>query len=254
MAGFDQNHPPQLATSSADLLAQVSVQKPRVHCITNDVAVNYTANSLLAVGAIPSMTSNPSEVEDFVSGSDALLINLGTLGNEKTQAIENAVETATARAIPWCLDPVFIERSKGRLAFAQQLVKLEPQVVRGNCAELEALGLILSGEGTGTDQCIAMTGANDMVRQQHRVATIGNGHPLMARVTATGCALGALIAAFLAVSDDPFQATVAAITCIGISGEIAAQQSAGPGSFQNLLLDQLYCLDRTTILGRALIQ
>ena len=70
---------------------------PRVHCITNAVAQNFTANVLLAAGCVPSMTLSPEEIGPFVAGAQALLVNLGTFDSERREATEIAVETA-ARA------------------------------------------------------------------------------------------------------------------------------------------------------------
>ena len=41
---------------AADIVARVRKTRPRVHCITNAVAQAFTANILLATGAVPSMT------------------------------------------------------------------------------------------------------------------------------------------------------------------------------------------------------
>ncbi|HEX2255390.1 MAG TPA: hydroxyethylthiazole kinase, partial [Afifellaceae bacterium] len=54
--------------SAARLFVSVRQAEPRVHCLTNGVAQAFTANVLLAVGAVPSMTSDPAEVGAFVSG------------------------------------------------------------------------------------------------------------------------------------------------------------------------------------------
>ena len=51
---------------AADLLTRLRQQHPRVHCVTNAVAQHFTANVLLAIGATPSMTMSPNEVEHFV--------------------------------------------------------------------------------------------------------------------------------------------------------------------------------------------
>src|SRR5215218_3067793 len=99
-----QSNLPQLA---ADILLRMRKRAPRVHCITNTVAQAFTANVLLAAGAVPSMTIAPEEVGAFVSNSDALLVNLGTFDAERRSAIEVAVGQASGR-IPWILDPVFI--------------------------------------------------------------------------------------------------------------------------------------------------
>src|SRR5271154_2230343 len=108
--------PVELADIAADVLARIRERAPRVHCITNSVAQAYTANMLLAAGAVPSMTIAPEEVAAFVAGADALLVNLGTFDAERRAAIELALgalgqgdEAESGK--PWVLDPVFIERS-----------------------------------------------------------------------------------------------------------------------------------------------
>ena len=82
--------PRELPHIAADVLARIRAQRPRVHCITNSVAQNFTANMLLAAGAVPSMTLAVEEIADFVAGADALLVNLGTLDPERRAAIDLA--------------------------------------------------------------------------------------------------------------------------------------------------------------------
>ena len=86
------------AQTAAVLLDRLRAQSPRVHCITNAVAQNFTANVLLAAGAVPSMTLSAEEIGAFVAGSNALLVNLGTFDNERRAATEIAVEDRDARA------------------------------------------------------------------------------------------------------------------------------------------------------------
>ena len=73
MRAPDQAPPHDLPDITADLLAQARQRHPRVHCLTNAVAQHFTANVLLSVGATPSMTMSPAEVEHFVRGSGALI-------------------------------------------------------------------------------------------------------------------------------------------------------------------------------------
>jgi hydroxyethylthiazole kinase len=42
-----------LAAACADVIERVRAHSPRVHCITNAVAQNFTANVILAAGARP---------------------------------------------------------------------------------------------------------------------------------------------------------------------------------------------------------
>ena len=80
-------------------------------------------------------------------------------------------------------------------------------------------------------------------RDGKRLATIANGDPLMAKVTAMGCAGSALVAACLAVEDDAWLATTAALLMFGVAGEIAAERARGPGSFAVEIIDALHGLE-----------
>src|SRR3954468_9931150 len=125
----------ELPHITADILARLRVRGPRVHCITNAVAQTFTANTLLAVGAIPSMTLSADEIGAFVARADALLVNLGTFDDERRAATAAALEVATERRIPWVLDPVFIDRSEPRAIYAKSLVAQNPDALRLNRAE-----------------------------------------------------------------------------------------------------------------------
>lgn len=245
------------AADFAALLDRLRAKAPRVHCITNAVAQNFTANALLAAGAVPSMTLDAEEIAAFVRQADALLVNLGTLDRERRQATEIAVETATRHGVPWVLDPVFVDRSEPRAAFAAALLPQGPKVVRLNCAEFAAL----AGRPPARDavaeyaraHCtvVALSGATDLVADDAHVAAVANGDALMARVTAMGCAASALVAACLAVEPDAARAAVAGLAIIGVAGEIAAGEARGPGSFAVAILDALYRLDGATLSARA---
>ncbi len=246
-----------LPSVTAEILERIRQRRPRVHCITNAVAQNFTANMLLAAGAVPSMTIAQKEVRAFAARADALLINLGTFDPERQKASLAAIAVANKAGIPWVLDPVFIDRSPPRAAFAKKLVTLKPRALRLNRAEFETLA-----GGKGDDAAllrfaksrravVGLTGEHDLVRDAERLATIANGHPLMARVTAMGCAASALVGATLAVEPDAWTAVAAALIAIGVAGEIAAERARGPGSFVPEILDAVYALDRDALMERA---
>jgi len=92
----------ELPIIAAEVLARLRAQKPRVHCITNAVAQVITANTLLAVGALPSMTIAPEEVPAFVKRAGAVLVNLGTFDAERRTASGTAIAAARSANIPWC--------------------------------------------------------------------------------------------------------------------------------------------------------
>ena len=244
-----------LAQAVGALIERLRARAPRVHCITNSVAQNFTANVLLAAGCVPSMTLSPDEVGVFVAGAQALMVNLGTFDAERSVAAEIAIGVACENKIPWVLDPVFVDRSPQRAAFARHLLTLAPAVVRLNAAEFAAL----AGNGPETaavwardhKTVIALSGETDLVADGGRRARIANGHVLMARVTAMGCAASALVAACLAVEPDAFRAAAAALLIVDIAGEVAAATAQGPGSFAVAMLDALYRLDAGTLAARA---
>ena len=254
-------HPAQarddMAQAACVALERLRAKGARVHCITNAVAQNFTANVLLAAGCVPSMTLSPEEIAAFVAGAQALLVNLGTFDAERRQATALAVKAAAEHKIPWVLDPVFVDRSRSRADLARALIGRGPNAVRLNRAELSAL----AGSGPSPETLVAfarvnktvvgLSGETDIIADGERVAAIANGHPLMSRVTAMGCAASALTAACLAVEPDTFRAVASALVIIGVAGELAGEKAAGPGSFAVGIIDALYNLDAATLTARA---
>ena len=247
----------QLPVIAADVLARVRALSPRVHCITNTVAQALTANTLLAVGAVPSMTITPDEIGGFVQRAGALLVNLGTFDAERRMAADIAINAANEKNLPWVLDPVFVDRSAPRAAYAMGLAARAPKAMRLNRAEFIALAGVEPGGDTLASYArvqstvVGLTGATDLVADGERLAVISNGHALMTRVTALGCAASALVAACLAVERDAWCATAAALLAIGVAGEFAAKRARGPGSFAVEILDALYALDRDMLTAHA---
>lgn len=252
---------------------------PLIHCITNSVVTNFTANALLAIGAAPAMVDIVGEAGPFARVAGGLLVNLGTPTPEQRDAAREAAAGASEAGTPWVLDPVAIGALPIRTALARELVAERPTVVRGNASEI----LALAGEGAGgrgvdaadsTDAAadaaehlartygsvVAVSGPVDLVTDGTRTARVSNGDALLTRITGGGCALGAVMAAFLAVasaSDDgvsheaAFDATVAATLVYTVAAELAAARSNGPGTFAAQFLDALSAMTPTRLGERA---
>ncbi len=250
---IQQMHAPvEFAEIAADVFARIKSRRPRVHCITNTVAQAYTANILLAAGAIPSMTISQEEIAAFVASADALLVNLGTFDAERRAAIDLAIGPGVQAGRPWVLDPVFIERSPARARFARDLVARGPTVIRLNQREFAALSEVDAKVFAHRHKTIvALTGEDDAVTDGERSAKLSNGDPLMSLVTAMGCAGSALVCAALAVERDPWLATIAALAALGVAGEVAAKSAPAPGRFASWIIDTLYSLDRATLRAHA---
>uniref|UniRef100_A0A9E7ZM86 hydroxyethylthiazole kinase n=1 Tax=Bosea sp. NBC_00436 TaxID=2969620 RepID=A0A9E7ZM86_9HYPH len=244
MSGFSEKLD---AASVASILARVARRQPRIHCLTNTVAQNITANMLLAFGAVPSMASHPEEVASFAAGAGAILINLGTISAEGERAIPELIAVAQDRRIPLVLDPVFVEHSPLRLRLVGDVLALFDVTVRGNATEMATLEPLFS---LRPDTVRVTTGAVDRVETEERALSVAHGHVWMTQVTGLGCASSALVAACRAVEPDPVIAAGAALAAYGIAGEIAAERSAGPGSFAMHLIDALAGLDEAALAAR----
>ncbi|MAZ02486.1 MAG: hydroxyethylthiazole kinase [Sneathiella sp.] len=235
-----------------ELLAEIARRSPAVHCLTNTVVQALTANMLLAVGAIPSMSSDISEVADFVSGANALLINLGTLDGDRKSAIEAAITAARKKNIPWILDPVLIDRASGRLAYAKELMTRQPALIRGNSGEISALNADPHILARKTRAIVAVTGVEDLITDGQSEKTVTGGHMLMSRVTGIGCAGTALLGACLAAADPSarLEAVAIGLRLLGDAGERAANTSNGPGSFAADILDEVYKSSQSSLQER----
>jgi hydroxyethylthiazole kinase len=246
-----------LPRDAARLLARLRAEGTRVHAITNAAAQVLTANLLLAAGGTPSLTVAPDEVSAFTRRAGALLVNLGTLDADRRAAIPWAIATARAAGSPWVLDPVFADTSPSRLDLARLALAGGPAILRCNGAEFAAIageasspGAIAAfGRAHGT--VVAVTGPTDEITDGNRRIALSNGHSMMSRVTAMGCAGGALAAAFAALEPDALQAAAAALLVLDVAGEIGGERAEGPGSFPAAFLDALHALDEGAIVARA---
>ncbi len=242
-------------------LAQMRAAAPLVHCITNYVAMNHAANVLLAAGASPAMVHAAQETEAFAGVAHALTINIGTISLPWVEGMHRAVAGARGAGRPWVLDPVAHFISPWRAAQADRLLTEAPSVIRGNASEILALaGSASAGKGPdagdsvdaaeaqarrlaqASGAVVAVTGERDFVTDGARAVRITGGDALMTKVTATGCALTALVGAFAGSIEDRFAATVGALAMFKAAGGQAAAEARGPGSFVPAFLDALYAL------------
>jgi hydroxyethylthiazole kinase len=241
-------------------LERMRTTAPLVHNITNYVAMNIMANVLLAAGASPAMVHAREEVAEFAGLSQALSVNIGTLDPAWAEAMEIAARVMTEARRPWVLDPVGVGATQFRQETCARLLALRPTAIRGNASEILALaGIGAKGRGADaadpveaaeaaarglalrTGAVVAVSGPVDYVTDGTEAFRVANGHPMMPRVTALGCSLNGVIAAFL-VGQPMLPATVAALACFGLAGESAAEGARGPGGFQSAFIDALYTL------------
>ena len=254
-------------------LQKIRESGPVVHNITNYVAMNNSANALLAIGASPVMAHAEEEMEAMVGIASALVVNIGTLSGSWVRAMFSAVHAAGQRGIPIVLDPVGAGATPYRTGAAIDLLRaVPPSIIRGNASEILALAGE-QGRTKGVDSTAVSSGAIDAARALNRdfgsavcvsgetdfvvfregTLRVGNGHPLMTRVTALGCTASALCGAFAAVEPSAPDATAQAMAVMGIAGEMAAEGADGPGSLQVRFLDALYRVSEKDLAKRLKI-
>ncbi|HMK47908.1 MAG TPA: hydroxyethylthiazole kinase [Methanocella sp.] len=248
--------------SLSSLLTQVRTKRPLVHHITNYVTVNDCANVTLCIGGAPVMAHSPEDASEMVAMANALVLNIGTPDHAQIESMLVAGSRANDLNIPIILDPVGAGATRMRTDAACTLLhKLNISVVKGNAGEI---AILAGGKGTvrGVDShgikgdpieiakklankldlVVAISGQTDIVTNGELTLLVDNGHPMMGKLSGTGCMASSIAGAFAGVSKDHVKSTAAALAAFGVAGEKAALHSNGPSSFKVALTDNVYRL------------
>ncbi|WFA08411.1 hydroxyethylthiazole kinase [Tissierella sp. Yu-01] len=253
------------------VLENVEQNPQLIHCITNYVTVNDVANAILASGNSPIMADDKNEVEDITSVCNALCINIGTLNERTIESMIIAGKKANLLGHPVILDPVGAGASKLRTDTTFKLLdNVRFSVIRGNISEIKT---VYAGSGTtrGVDAdisdavteanldeavkfakdlslklgaVIAITGEIDIVVGTNKVYIIRNGHPLMSKITGTGCMLSGLISGYVSANmDNIVDGVAAAVSIMGLCGELGYQRiiqnNGGTSSLRTYIIDEI---------------
>jgi hydroxyethylthiazole kinase len=214
----------------------------------------------------------------MVALAGALVVNIGTLSEHWVESMLIAGKAANQRGVPVVLDPVGAGATRYRTETAKHILdEVDVAVVRGNAGEIASIvgveaevrgvesmsaeadaGALAHQASRVLNQIVAVTGATDYVAWGHGdepTLAVGNGHPLLASITGSGCMATAMIGCFLAAKpDEPLDAAAEALAAFGVAGEDAARDAKGPGSFHVALYDALAALDPATLDARARIE
>ena len=235
--------------------------------------MNNTANALLASGASPIMAHAPEEMDELVSISNALVINIGTLSSPWIESMFTAGRAAARQSVPLVLDPVGAGASRLRTETSMQLIKeLHPAVIRGNASEVMALAganvvtkgvdsthvadnaLAAAKQLASDSACtVVVSGEKDIVTDGTSVHYVFGGNALMPKVTGMGCTATVVVAAHIAVADSVFKGAICGMAAMSAAGSVAGEKATGPGSFQMHFIDALYSLSNEDITRRTAI-
>lgn len=238
----------------------IQEHSPLIHNITNYVVMNNTANALLSLGASPVMAHAIEEMEDMVGIASALVINIGTLSNEWVDSMLKAGMVANKRRIPVVFDPVGAGATAYRTDVCKMIIEqCKPSIIRGNASEIMALtGAMINTKGvdstvtsdlaidsakllaTNYNTVVSISGEIDYITNGNDVVEVCGGSFLMPMVTGMGCTATSVTAAFAAVNPDYLSAAANAMQMMSWVGEMAAEISDGPGSFQVNFIDTMY--------------
>lgn len=261
-----------------DCIENLRKISPLVHNITNYVTINDVANVVLACGARPLMSDEPSDILEITSHCDCLNINIGQLKKYTVEGMFIAGKKQRELGHPVVLDPVGVGASAFRKETAAGLLReVGFTAIRGNISEIRTLSLgtentsgvdadradkvtenmlewsipYLKAFSERTGSVVAVTGNIDLVCDSKNCYVIRNGRPEMGRITGTGCMLSGMLAAFLAANKgNELTATAAAVCTMGLAGEIAwshMQEAEGNASYRNRIIDAIYHMDGETL-------
>lgn len=244
-----------------NLLSELRQRNPIVLNLANLVTIQDVANGLNALGASPIMSAEVQEAEPLVQLAGAVCLNLGTLTTSQVAQMHAVGQFAAQYQKPVVLDPVAVGAVTYRKRIALELLAaLDVTVIRGNAGEIAALADVdwqARGidAGTGNADLVAiaracaqrfhclviLSGPTDVITDGTRVAKVLNGTPLFQRHVGSGDLLSSIVAAFLAVSTDPFEAAQTACLVFAASGELVARQLTAnrPATFGIDLIDKL---------------
>ncbi len=262
-------------------LEKMRASRPLIHTITNYVTVNDCANILLAAGASPVMADDIREVSEMASIASGLCLNIGTLNYRTVSSMKKAGKCAARLQKPIVFDPVGAGATVLRTKTAEKLIKaLHPTLIKGNMSEIRVLsqgqGKTAGVDALPGDECtsenaeavlssvsayakktgavVGVSGRIDVIASPDgRRALVYNGVPALAAISGCGCMLSCLAAGFIAANPtDPFIATVAAFSMMGLAGEMT-QKAVGSalGSFHTHLFDAISKIDEKKLVEGA---
>lgn len=284
------NNETELLNNIEKNLTKIKQKNALTHCITNSVTINDCANAILAIGGSPFMAEDAEELEEVVSISDALVINIGKLSKTQIEAMEISCETADKTNTPIILDPVGVGVTQLRNKVTMDLIeKYNISAIRGNISEIKAIaklanvldesnaakgvdvneadiitpenlkanGEIICALASKLNTTILASGPIDILSDGKLTIAIDNGDEMMPLITGSGCMLSSIVGTCIG-STTHLEGCLVAILAMNIAGEKARakvdEKDEGTGSFRAYLIDYLYQTNSTSLINKANIK
>lgn len=245
---------------------------PLVQHLTNRVTMNDVAQATLHWGGLPVMADTPGDAEEMAQGASAILLNIGTASPREVETMQAVGEAANELDVPVVFDPVGVGATPTRDEYAETLLEhVDFAAIKGNYGEVSALagveadvaGVESIGEydeigataralADSTGATVVASGVTDVVATGDAAYDLAAGHERMGEIVGTGCVLGATLATFAAVVDDPLEAALSGTLAFGLAGERAAERDHdGPESYRVAFLDTIAAFGPETVRADA---
>lgn len=255
----------EIRSAIARAVEEVREKNPLAPSITNTVTQDFVANAQLAAGGSAAMLYLADECKTMAKIAPAFYINMGTAMPFYADTLPRTARALYENQKPWVLDPVGIGLSELRTDLLSHFKNYKPSIIRGNASEIIALAKLWrlidnsdAGKVRGVDTtekvssakesalalakftggAVAVSGEEDLVTDGEETIYCAGGSILFTKITGSGCALGGVMAIYLAVAT-PFIAALTATTMFNLAGSKAAEVGR-PASFKVNFLDNLY--------------
>ena len=233
-------------------------ERPLVYQLTSSVAGPWQAEVTAAIGARPILSCHLDEAREIASQADGLLLNAGMPTPPSPEVFEEAL-VGLRPGRPCLVDPVGYGATAWRRGWIDGLLRSRPLAVKGNGAEMALLG---GGEGemrgvegveargvelslarlvrSGRTDLAVATGAEDRLFFAEGLWAVRGGSPFLPALPGSGCCLGSVMVACLAVAE-PLAAALAALVAFRLAAARAGGER-GPSAFRGAFTDALAAL------------
>ena len=208
---------------------------PLVHCVAPRAATSFVADVLHGAGARSVVTGTSSDALSAALTADAVMLDLGTLVSEWSDAINPTVAQLRQGGTPWVLDATPLGRAPLRVDRVRGLLGHRPTVVRALTNEVDGVRLD-TAEGA-----LALGDSAERVVFRGREVAVLTGSSMLAQVAGVRAAVSALMAACAAVTG-PLEGALAGAAWLAVASERAEEHSRGPASFRVALIDALWAV------------
>ncbi len=252
---------------------------PLVCFLTNYATVLDLVDMCIHSGGSPVLTDEIAEAHEMVeySGSNAVVMNFGTINREYLDIMIMTGMTANRANIPVILDPAAITASSFRkYAIHHLLSQVKISILKGNLGEIKfILGYDTKNKGIdsfedesdGEKYCkelakklntvVVMTGKTDIITDGERVARVSNGNEKLKKICGAGSSVASIMATYSGLTNDYFLSATLGAAVMGVASEIAEERMSerdGIRTFKTYVHDAVSMLRTEELMERVHVE